>query len=133
MSRRSDPQSLLVSQERLGVELRNLLGCLALGQGGGDHLVLALLQHLLAHVAHVGDVLDVDDAEVLKLKGTADPVGHEVGAHVADVGVAVDCGPAGVHPDDARLQGLQLFRLPGKGIVESHIHTTSQAGARALF
>ena len=116
------PSWVFVPVEGLGVELGYFLWGFALGQSGGNHLVLTLLQHLLAHVAHVRDVLHLDDAEALYLKRPAYPVGHEVGAHVPQVGKSVYGRPAGVHPDNPRLQGLQLLRLSGKGVVKSHNH-----------
>ena len=52
-------------------------------------------------------------------QGPANPVGHHVGAQVADVGVAVHCWPAGVHTDDARLGRLNLFYLFCEGVVDT--------------
>ena len=109
----ADSQLRLVRAESLGVELRDFGGRLALFERGGDHLVLAALQHLLAHVSHVGDVLDVDDVQPLRAQRAAYPVRHEIGAQVADVGVPVHRRPAGVHADDARLYGRNLVHAFG--------------------
>ncbi len=74
--RGKDVQPLLIAVEGLGVELGYLLGGFALGQSGGNDLVLTALQHLLAHVAYIGYVLDGDNPQSLALEGPANPVGH---------------------------------------------------------
>ena len=58
--------------EAASVKLGNLLDGLALGQGGKNHLVAAGLDQLLAHVAHVGDVLDVVDLQAVVRECPAD-------------------------------------------------------------
>ena len=68
----------LIFKKALRVELGYLSRGLALGYGGRYDLVLSALQHLLAHVANVGDVFHVGDLEVLHLENAANPVGHQV-------------------------------------------------------
>ena len=67
---------LFVFEKAVGVELGDLGRRLSLLDGGGDDLVLAAFEHLLAHVADIGDVLNVDDVHALGGKNAADPVGH---------------------------------------------------------
>ena len=116
---RKDVDSRLVLVEAVGVELGYLPNGLALGQGRQYHLVPAGFQQLLAHVPDVGDVLDVEHLDPAGFQHAADPVGHQVGAQVADVGVAVHGGAAGVHANQSRLNRLDFFRLLGKGIEEA--------------
>ena len=115
-----DAQPGLVRVKGLGVEVRYLPRRLALRQRGCDHLVLAALQHFLAHVAHIGYILYVDNTQPLRLQSAADPVGHEVRPQVANVRVAVDRGAAAVHPHHPRLKGLDGFHTSGEGIGKSH-------------
>ena len=73
-----DAQLILISPEALSVELGDLCGRLSLLDRGGDDLVFTAFEHLLAHVADVCNVLDVNDVESLRGQDTPDPVGHEV-------------------------------------------------------
>ena len=59
--RRQNVQPRLVFMESLSVKMGDLVGSLALFQGRQNHPIAPLLQHLLTHVAHVGDVLDMDN------------------------------------------------------------------------
>ena len=59
---RQDVQPALVPVEDPGVVLGDLLGGPALGEGCQDDLVSPRFQGLLAHVAYVGDVLDMGHA-----------------------------------------------------------------------
>ena len=115
--RGDDVELALVAEEPVGVELGDLGGGFALGYGGGDDFVAALLQDFLAHMADVGDVLDVDDLQAVELEGAAYPVGHQVGSEVADVGVAVHGWAAGVHFDDAALYGAHFVNSLGESVV----------------
>ena len=116
---RQDVHPLLVLEEAVGVELGDLPDGLPFGQGGHNHLVAAGLHQFLAHVAHVGDVLDVVNVQPLHHQGAANPVGHHVGAQIADVGVAVHRRPAGVHFDFAGFNGLNFVNLFRQGIVKA--------------
>ena len=97
-----DVDALFIFPENAGVEFANFLEGLAFGQGGHNHLVAAGLGQLLPHMAHVGDVLDVIDLVAVYFQDAANPVGHQVGAQVADVSVAVHRRPAGVHRTPCR-------------------------------
>jgi len=115
-----DVQLRLVFEEGVGVEAGDLRGRLALGAGGGDDPVLFLCELALAHVADVGDVLDVVHRVAVGLQKAAQPVRHEIRAQVADVGVAVDGGPAGVKPDVARPKRSELLLLAGQRVIDAH-------------
>ena len=73
-----DSELLFVFEKAVGVELGNLGRRLSFLDGGGDDLVLAAFEHLLAHVSDIGDVLDVDDVHPLGGEYASDPVGHKV-------------------------------------------------------
>ena len=64
-----------------------------------QHELAIALESPLRQGVLVGDVLDGNDRQSLVLERPADPVGHQVGAKVADVGVAVHGRAAGVHLD----------------------------------
>ena len=85
---------------------------LGLEAGLDEHPVLAAVEPLVAQVPDVGDVLDVEDVEAVVEQRPPDEVGEQVGAQVADVGVAVDRRAARVHPHAARLE--RLDRLDGR-------------------
>ena len=112
-------QPRLVAMETASVQLGDLLDGLALGQGGEDHLVATGLHQFLTHMADVGNVLDVMDLEAVMHEGPANPVGHHVGPQVADMGVAINGRPAGVHAHFARLCGLDLFYPFCQGVVDT--------------
>ena len=114
----------LVLPETVGVELGDFGDGFALGQRGQDHLVAAGFHQFLAHMPHVGDVLDVIDRVAVNGQDAADPVGHQVGTQVADVGIAVHRRPAGVHRDAARRDGPDFVNGLGEGIVDTQ-HTAS--------
>jgi hypothetical protein len=65
-----DVEGGLVAEEGVSVEGGDVLRGLARSAGGGDHLVLAAIEDVLAHVADVGDVLDVGNG-VTGLRGHA--------------------------------------------------------------
>ncbi len=104
--------------EAVGVVLGYLLDGLTLGQRRQDHLVPTGFHQLLAHVPHIGNVLDVVDFETVRFQGAPYPVSHEVGSQIAYVGVSVDRGATGVHPYQPRFDGLDFFHLLGEGVVE---------------
>ena len=60
-----DIQVGFVGKESFGVELGDLSRRLPFGDGCGDHLIFALLQNFLAHVADIGDVFYVLDFQTL--------------------------------------------------------------------
>jgi hypothetical protein len=71
---------------------------------------------VVLQVADVGDVLDQLDAQARLLGGATDQVRQQEGAHVADVGVAVDGRPAGVERQQSRHERADLLDLAGAGV-----------------
>ena len=96
-----------VAEERLREEPRDLLRRLPGRAGGGDHLVLALLQLPLVHVSHVRDVLDGEGAVPPASQGADEKVGKQVRPKVPDVSVTVDGGAARVDADSLRVGGCE--------------------------
>src|SRR5438034_5465168 len=78
VGRRKDAQTPLVAVKTRFVELGDLLRRLALGEGGGNDLVLAPLDRVLPHMPDVGDVLDRDDGVAEVLERSAEPVREQV-------------------------------------------------------
>ena len=120
-----DVDAFLIPPEAVGVELRDFGHGFTLGQGGEDHLVAAGFHQFLAHMPHVGDVFDVMDRAAVGGQDAAYPVGHQVGAEVADVGVAVHGGAAGVHRHPAGGDGPDFLNGFGQGIVDTQHAVTS--------
>ena len=129
--RGQDIELLLVFQECGGVEAGDLRRRLPFGQGGGDHLILAALQHLLSHVSHIGDVLNVAHAIAAGLQKASQPIGDQVGAEVADVGMAVHRGSTGVNLYQPRLQRRERFLAACESVVQAEDSPLSAAGVRA--
>src|ERR1051326_2360908 len=86
-----------IIMECLGVKLRDLQRGLALLAGLGQHFILAAINHLLAHMTHIGDIFDVQYLEATIFEIAAYPVGHGKGAQVANVNVPVDGGTTRIH------------------------------------
>jgi hypothetical protein len=84
-----------------------------------EHRILAAIEPLVAEVAHVGHVLDVQHLEAVVERHPSDQVGEDEAAEVPDVGVAVDGRAAGVHPEMAGLERFDRFETPGQGVVEA--------------
>jgi hypothetical protein len=72
----------------------------------------------LSQVAYVGYVFYVDNPDALVHQGSPDPVSHQIGAEVANVGVAINRWPAGVHTGHTGFQGFNLFDSFVKGVVD---------------
>jgi hypothetical protein len=94
--------------------LHEFLGVVANGQarggGVGDDAVV-----------HVGQVHDVMHFEAAELEEAAQDVLKNESAVVADVGVVVDGGAAGVHADFAGLLRNERLGLAAEGVVELNI------------
>ena len=127
-----DSQLTLVGQKAVGVELGYLGGSLAFLDSGGDYLVLAAFEHLLAHMPHVGDVLYVDDFQILGGEYPAYPVRHEIGAQVAYVRVPVHRRAAGVHPDYAVFGRRHFVQALAKRVIYLQ-HGPCPRGPRIAF
>ena len=68
----------------------------------------------------VCDVLDVVSGVCIRYQEAEQAVWHEVRAQVADVGVEVDGGPAGVEANAPRLKRSKLLFLAGQRVVNAH-------------
>ena len=92
------PQRGAVLQERLGIDAGVFRQRLVLGHGIADDLVV-----------HVGDVHDVVEAESAGAQPFAQDVEEGEGAEVADMGVIVDRGAAGIHADGVVARRRELL------------------------
>ncbi len=100
-----------VFEERLGV-LGGVLGQrLALGRRVANDLVV-----------HVGDVHDVVHLVAAIDQPAAQNVLESEGPQVADVGVIVDRGAAGVHAHGIAFERLKRLHLLGESVVETKGH-----------
>ena len=93
--------------DRLGTFGRHLL-----------HLVLTGIG-IVGQVPDIGDVDDVSELVALERQRAAQHIGEDIGAHVADVRVIVDCRSAAVDARFAGVDRLKGFRFAGKA-VEQH-------------
>ncbi len=82
------PQRGAVLQKSLGIDVGVFSQRLVLGHGIADDLVV-----------HVGNVHDVVEAESAGAQPFAQDVEEREGPEVADMGVIVDRGAAGIHAD----------------------------------
>ena len=73
-------------------------------------------------VFDIGEVLDERDAVAPIFQIPADHVEDQEGEGVADVGGAVEVRAADIHAHFAGVQGHELFRAPGEGIVDADRH-----------
>ena len=119
---REDPESSFILMETRLIELGDLLRGLPLGERGSNHLVLATLDRVLAHVTDVGDVLHRDDGVAEVLERPADPVRKQVGAQISEMGGPVDSRAAGVHPHLAGSLGAERDDAPLKSVVDAELH-----------
>ena len=119
--------------ERRLVRVRDLAGSLVFEAGRDEHRIRSAVEALVAQVSDVGDVLDLEDVDPVVEQRPPDQVGKEVAAQVADVGVAVDGRPAGVHPDPAGLERLDGFDPSSEGVAEAQRHQDTCSHGRALF
>ncbi len=126
--RREDVDQCLVGVESRLVGIRDLGGRLVLETGLDEHRVGAAVDPLVAQMADVGDVLDVEHVDAVVQQRPSDEVREQVAAQVADVGVAVDGRAAGVHPDPPGLDRLDGLDLPGQRVAETE-HVGHPRGA----
>ena len=97
-----------------------------------EHPVLAAIELVVAQVADVGDVLDVEHVDAVIQQHAPDEVRQQVAPQVADVGVAVDGRAARVHPDATRLQRLDGPHLAGQRVAQSEGHRGAPGGVRGV-
>ncbi len=72
-------------------------------------------------MADVGDVHDPLDVVAKIPQGLFQHILHNVGAQVADVGVMVHRGAAGIHFYQVGVVGNEQLLFMGQGIVQIHI------------
>ena len=116
-----------VDERGVGVEGRlvrvgDLRWRLVLETGGDEHPVLAAVEALVAEVAHVGDVLDLEDIDSVVEDRPADEVGEHERPQVADVRIAVDGRAAGVHPEPPAVGRLDRLDFAGERVAEAQRH-----------
>ncbi len=107
----ADVDQGLIGQPGIGIELGDLGRRLPLLERRQHHPVLAGIGLVVAHVADIGDVLDVEHLVSEVVERPAQEVAEQVRPQVADMGVSVDRAAAGVdrHPAGGdRLEGLDL-------------------------
>ena len=113
---RADPEPVAVFLERPGERVDVGPERHALGEGGRDGAVV-----------HVGEVHDVQDVVAARLEPAAQEILEEERPEVADVGVVVDGGAAGVERHASRLNGRERLYPAGQGVVELERHPCEDA------
>ena len=109
--RRADPQpvAILLERPREGIHVRPERHALLTRRGDGP-------------VVHVGQVHDMEDLVAAGLEPAAQKVLEEERPEIADVGVVVDGGTAGVERHPARVERLERLDFPGQRVVEAERH-----------
>ncbi len=105
-----------VGHERAGVEVGDVRDRPPLLRRRDLELVLAGVG-VGDRVAHVGDVDDVPDRDVLPAQGAAERVGEHVGPHVAQVREVVDGRAAAVQADDVGGRH-EVLELPSERVID---------------
>ena len=72
-------------------------------------------------MANVGDVHDPLDVVAQVPQGLFQHILHDIGAQVADVGIVVHRGAAGVHFHQIGVVGNEQLLFMGQGIVQIHV------------
>ena len=97
---------------------------------------LAALQHVLAHVADIGDVHHQLNFVPIPFKNPAHHVNPYVEAKVSDMRVVVHCRATGVDADLLCLKWHEWLEAAGPGVVEmklgDHRNTTAQASRATI-
>ena len=132
MFRRLDVEPVDVVEERFGVVSRDVVGRLVLQACRNEHLVFAAVEGVVGEVAHVGDVHHLLGLVPEVLQTAAQEVGQHEGAQIPDVHVAVDGGAAGVEPDDAFLERLQILFGPREGVVQANLRQLHAASILSI-
>ena len=115
-----DVQLVAVGKKGVGIVFRDLHDGLVLPPGALEHLVLAGIG-VGSQMADVSDVHDPLDVIAQIPQGLFQHIFHNVGAQVADVGVMVHRGAAGVHFHQIRVVGNKQLLFMGQGIVQIHV------------
>ena len=112
------PQRGAVLQERLGIDAGVFPQRLVLGHGIADDLVV-----------HVRDVHDVVEAESAGAQPFAQEVEERERAEVADMGVIVNRGAAGIHADGVVARRRKLLHPLGQRVVEAQSHNEREVSS----
>src|SRR6266571_3596575 len=112
---------------RFGVEvyaldaevLHVLVECLCVPRGEPERVFAGLSRSVDDPIIDVGDVEDKEDAVSYSPEITRDNVIVNVGLRVADMAGVIDCGSTYEHVDSSRMDGPELVRASGQGIVDS--------------
>ena len=116
-------QLVAVGEKGVGVALRNFHNGLMLPAGAFEHFVFAGIR-VRGQVAHVGDIHDPLHRISQIPQGFFQHVLHNVGTEVANVGIVVHRGSAGVHFHQIGIVGDKELFFVGQGIVQIHSLTS---------
>ena len=120
--RRQDVDGGLVGVERRFIGLGDLGGGLRLEARRDEHAILPAIEALVAKVAHVRDVLDVDHFQAVVEQDAPDEIGQQVAPQVADMSVAIDRRPTGVHANPPRLERHDRLDAAGQRVAKAKGH-----------
>ncbi len=84
------------------------------------HLVLTRVG-IICQMADIGDVDDMGEFIALVAQHTAQSVGENISAHVADMRVVIDRGAAGIHARLALVDRHERFQLTGQAVEEFEV------------
>jgi hypothetical protein len=70
-------------------------------------------------VVHVGDIHDVADVVSTLAEKAVKKIDSDKCTKITDVSVIVDGRPAGIHPDAISVDGMEVFNLAGKSVIEA--------------
>ena len=114
-----DVQLVAVGKESIGVEFCHLHHGFVLPGGALKHLVFAGVG-IGRQVAHIGNVHHPLYGVAKVAQTFLQHILHDVGAQVADVGIVIHRGAAGIHPDQLGVSGNEQLLFVGKGIIKVH-------------
>ena len=115
-----DVQLVAVGEEGIGIVLCNLHDRLVLPAGTLEHLVFAGVG-IGSQMSHVGDIHYPLDRIALIAQRLFQHILHDVAAQVADVGIVIHRGAAGVHLHQIRVIGNKAFFFMGCRVIKVHI------------
>src|SRR5207302_1060531 len=113
--------ALFVPEELVRIAACDVRGRETGAQGFGNDLVLAAIQQLLAHVAHISDVLDMPDAVSQSAQQPLQGISQHIRPQIAKVHGAVHSRPAGIDTYIALRIERNRLDAPRGGIVQAHL------------
>ena len=114
------------------VGVGNLLRGLVLETGRDEHPVLTAIEPLVAHVTDVGDVLHVEHGDPVVQRNAPNEVGQQERPEVADVGVAIHRGAAGVHAEARAVERLDRFDRARQRVAKAEGHRAARVNIAVL-